>query len=1166
MRQRSLPGLRLSAVILPALLLLAGASACRRGAALPDKSSQQYQEVVSSFYTGLAALQVGDDVRAQAKLTQATELVPDEPASWANLGLLALRQKNYDAAAERLTKAQALAPESGQIMVLLGLLESERGRYAESIAALRKAIELDPRNLRATFMLAEQIERQAGEGSEAEAQRLIEKIQEAQPENLAVLVELARISAKRGDGQTLQKVIARLEQKASAWPPEVQEQFKALQAAATGPDPRAAATRIAFLRNVLVRVPEYRNALAAVKPPPGEEAEPVTRFLRLPLPDFTPAPPDETLKFTSEAITDLGPDKWDWIGAVSFTGEGAPSVVAARGGELKIAKGATVKLPDGTIGPHGIAALDFNYDFKTDLVYAGAGGLRLYRQENLNSFTDVTAQAKLSSATTGAAYTGAWAADIEADGDLDIVLGAANGPTLVLRNNGDGTFKELNTFEGATGLRDFVRADLDGDGDADAALLGPQTIQVYANERAGQFRARTTASNLSPAKAISVADIDGNGILDLVILQADGKIIRMSDKNEGQEWETAEIAHVSNNQYFPDGNYRLLVNDLDNNGSLDLLMSLDSPGDGFKPQDKTLPVGMWLSDKSLNFKPLGVPDDGQSTAFSIADLNGDGRLDLTGLTPNGHPLKLINRGSKNYHWQVIRPRAKQAVGDQRINSFGVGGEMEIRSGLLVQKQPITGPLVHFGLGEQTTADVVRIVWPNGSVRAEFELKADQEVVAEQRLKGSCPFLFAYDGEKMSFVKDCQPWGAAIGLHIDTLDPKGAMRTEEWFKIDGDRLAAHNGAYDLRITAELWETYYVDHLSLAVVDHPAGTDIFVDERFSIPGPDLSIRTVERERELAHAVDDRGQDVSEILRARDGHYLDTFGRGQYQGLTRDHYVEVDLGPDSPTSGPLWLIASGWLHPTDASVNVAIKQGGGEQPKDLSLEVPDGKGGWRTAQKDLGFPAGRNKTILVNLDGLFTEGSPHRVRLRTNLEVYWDAIWWARGLPREQIKVERLSPQAAELHYRGYSTITQANESSPELPDYNRLEGTTQRWRDLIGYYTRFGDVRELLAQADDRYVIMNSGDEMAFKFSAPEPPQAQWVRDFVLIGDGWIKDGDYNSTFSKTVLPLPAHDIHDYTSVSSRLEDDPVYRRHPEDWQRYHTRYITPQVFQNALRIK
>jgi hypothetical protein len=78
---------------------------------------------------------------------------------------------------------------------------------------------------------------------------------------------------------------------------------------------------------------------------------------------------------------------------------------------------------------------------------------------------------------------------------------------------------------------------------------------------------------------------------------------------------------------------------------------------------------------------------------------------------------------------------------------------------------------------------------------------------------------------------------------------------------------------------------------------------------------------------------------------------------------------------------------------------------------------------------------------------------------------------------------------------------------------------RWRDLEGYYTRFGDVRELVAKTEDRYVIMNAGDELRLSFEAPPPPPAGWTRDFVLIGDGWVKDGDYNTSFSKTVLPLP-----------------------------------------------
>ncbi len=147
-----------------------------------------------------------------------------------------------------------------------------------------------------------------------------------------------------------------------------------------------------------------------------------------------------------------------------------------------------------------------------------------------------------------------------------------------------------------------------------------------------------------------------------------------------------------------------------------------------------------------------------------------------------------------------------------------------------------------------------------------------------------------------------------------------------------------------------------------------------------------------------------------------------------------------------------------------------------------------------------------------------------------------------------------------------ITQADASSPELPHYDTFVGTSQRWNDLIGFYTRFGDVGELLEKVDDRYVIANAGDELALRFPAPPPPPPGWFRDFVMIGDGWNKDGDYNTAFSKTVLPLPSHARPGYDGPSGLLEDDPVFRFHPEDWRTYHTRYVTPSDFQGGLRPK
>jgi hypothetical protein len=260
---------------------------------------------------------------------------------------------------------------------------------------------------------------------------------------------------------------------------------------------------------------------------------------------------------------------------------------------------------------------------------------------------------------------------------------------------------------------------------------------------------------------------------------------------------------------------------------------------------------------------------------------------------------------------------------------------------------------------------------------------------------------------------------------------------------------------------------------------------------------------------------------------------------------------------------LYLTGWIFYADTSINVSLSQGEKpERPAGPVLEVPDGKGNWKVVLPAMGYPAGKTKTMALDLSEVLDREEP-RVRIRTNLAIYWDRIAYTVDEEEAPITVTAAPLAAARLYDRGFSRRVRESPDGPHVFLHDDVE-PGPRWADLAGLYTRFGDVKELLGAADDRYVVMKGGDAVRLEFDAgalPELP-AGWVRDWIVVLDGWEKDGDKNTVAGQTVEPLPFHgmDAERYGSGEAEPNGE-TQRRFREE---YLTRPGGPLDFLDALR--
>jgi FG-GAP-like repeat len=777
-----------------------------------------------------------------------------------------------------------------------------------------------------------------------------------------------------------------------------------------------------------------------------------------------------------------------------------------------------------------------------DLIAFGPAGLQLLRNELTDAGRSLTAVPQGDSLSHLRDVRAVAVADFDHDGDLDLVVSSGTGLSFWIH-------QENFRFAELVGRSDLppeglapsaiLPVDWNHDVSIDFLLVGPDLTAagVLENNFHGRFRWHPFSEDVAGSRtavALGLADVDGNASWDVITGGPDGIALTLTRTLE--PGNVTPLRSIELSDFAAAG---LLTWDFDNSGDRDVL----AWGEQGVHVQRGMPDGRFTdASEVLVNMPRGV------IHCEVGDLDRDGDEDLLIATPD-RVVWSVNEGGSDNNWIEIalNSEANPQLPGHRTNPAGIGSLLELKAGGRYQPQVVRRQKTHFGLGKIERADALRVLFTNGIPQNVIRPETRQWVFEKQRLlKGSCPYLYTWTGTRYEFLTDLL-WAAPIGLQF----AEGVMapsREWEYLLIPGDRLAAIEGEYRLQITEELWEAGYFDEVELLAIDHPAEAEVYSNEKV---GPaeiaEFKVHTVRAPRMPLAARDQRGRDVLELVAKRDDRYLRAFERRYKQGLAEPHSLELDLG-DLDGAKQITLFLTGWMFPTDTSVNIALSQDPSlEPPRPPALWVPGADGAWQNVMPYMGFPGGKTKTIAVDLSDAFLTDD-YRVRIATSMEICWDQAFFAvdeEPVPLEQRALELI---AADLHYRGFSERIEHPGHGPESYDYERVS-VEPAWPPMQGRFTRYGAVTDLVRASDDRLVVMGAGDEMTLRFRVPDaPPPAGWTRDFILHNVGWDKDADLNTVTGQTVEPLPYRAMQQYPpGPGDTPPDSPEFREYLRTYQ-------------------
>jgi len=480
----------------------------------------------------------------------------------------------------------------------------------------------------------------------------------------------------------------------------------------------------------------------------------------------------------------------------------------------------------------------------------------------------------------------------------------------------------------------------------------------------------------------------------------------------------------------------------------------------------------------------------------------------------------------------------------------------VREGPFRVTRLVNRPVLEIGIGPRDRVDTLQTLWTNGVVDNLIDVTLDQsplQIVEKIVATGSCPFVYVWDGRKFRFGTDIlgnSPVGLSLarGVFLPA-DP------DEYVYLGHEQsVRPKDGRFRLQVTEEFREVLYLDYVKLIAVDHPRNTEVHsTDKLMPEPFPPSELWTLKGTNSLILAMGDDGIDRTAALQATDGRFADPGIRRPppFRGQVTPTSITLEFETIDPER-PLVLALTGWLQYGDASTNIALSQGDPSAvvPPRLEAQIDDGT--WHPLGVVVGMPAGKTKTILVDLEGRLPEGT-RSLRLTSSFEIYWDRIALMERETSSMPHTYELALQDAQLRWRGFSELRSRGTLHPTTPDFD-VVSEQPPWRGTPqGWCTRYGDVVELLAERDDRIAILNAGDtvEIAFAADALPPVQTGWSRSFFFYSVGWDKDGDHNVEAGDRVNPWPLP--RDYPTPASM--DAPV-----DHWEtRYNTRWVPADLF-------